>query len=460
MSAPEFSSIEIAAKITASSPRHVAKRRKQTAAQIMVGALVVSGLSLIPQFANNAPQAVASVPADSIALYLSAPMVQGPTATGSNVFIETFDEGDTVTSNRMSCPTSSVVFRTIENSFVGNADDTSCGTYNPIPHPWGGASTTSSNPTFNLTASDTMTRYAQVHSNKSFTLTLDRSSRYVGFWWTSGGTGNGVSFYDENDVLIASFSSTEIDTKLNANGGNVVAVDSGITYLKSHFLGHPAGHISATPTITSARPAHLPAGGWDTGGQYAFLNLYVGGSIAVKKLVFSGGPSTAFEFDNLTISSDSQTPATSMVKVSEKVSLAPLSTPPSSSGGGSSFVPVLPATPVVANPCTASPTATVNRKSRAFSGFAINSAVLTPAMKRQIRNWIAQHPERACVSVAGFTMGPRVLPTDPKLARDRARSVRAFIKSIRPEASFTPITSRTQRLVGDDVRRAKVTLRF
>jgi hypothetical protein len=81
-------------------------------------------------------------------------------------------------------------------------------------------------------------------------------------------------------------------------------------------------------------------------------------------------------------------------------------------------------------------------------------------MKKQIRTWLNRHPERVCVSVAGFTMGPRVLPTDPKLAKDRARSVRAYIKSIRPEASFTPITSRTQRLVGDDVRRAKVTLRF
>jgi hypothetical protein len=81
-------------------------------------------------------------------------------------------------------------------------------------------------------------------------------------------------------------------------------------------------------------------------------------------------------------------------------------------------------------------------------------------MKRKIRTWLNKHPEEVCVSIAGFTMGPRVLPTDPKLAKDRARSVRAYITSIRPEASFRPITSRTQRLVGDDVRRAKVTLRF
>ena len=140
--------------------------------------------------------------------------------------------------------------------------------------------------------------------------------------------------------------------------------------------------------------------------------------------------------------------------------------PPSNNqGSGSSSSTALP--PVTtqsspAAPCTISPSSATNSatKSKTFSGFAINSARLTPPMKKQIRTWLNRHPERVCVSVAGFTMGPRVLPTDPKLAKDRARSVRAYIKSIRPEASFTPITSRTQRLVGDDVRRAKVTLRF
>jgi hypothetical protein len=133
----------------------------------------------------------------------------------------------------------------------------------------------------------------------------------------------------------------------------------------------------------------------------------------------------------------------------------------SSSGASSSSEPSTPPTkPVPVDPCSISSSDLIETKNRTFSGFAINSARLTPTMKKQIRTWLNEHPERVCVSVAGFTMGPRVLPTDPKLARERARSVRAFIKSIRPEASFTPITSRTQKLVGDDVRRAKVTLRF
>jgi hypothetical protein len=147
------------------------------------------------------------------------------------------------------------------------------------------------------------------------------------------------------------------------------------------------------------------------------------------------------------------------------ITISATAPPSNNQGSGSSSSTALP--PVTtqsspAAPCTISPSSATNSatKSKTFSGFAINSARLTPPMKKQIRTWLNRHPERVCVSVAGFTMGPRVLPTDPKLARDRARSVRAFIKSIRPEASFTPITSRTQKLVGDDVRRAKVTLRF
>jgi hypothetical protein len=133
---------------------------------------------------------------------------------------------------------------------------------------------------------------------------------------------------------------------------------------------------------------------------------------------------------------------------------------PSTTSEGASWSGQAPAAPTTADPCKPGASVTGQAKTQTFSGFAINSARLTPTMKKQIRTWLNEHPERVCVSVAGFTMGPRVLPTDPKLARERARSVRAFIKSIRPEASFTPITSRTQKLVGDDVRRAKVTLRF
>jgi hypothetical protein len=129
-----------------------------------------------------------------------------------------------------------------------------------------------------------------------------------------------------------------------------------------------------------------------------------------------------------------------------------------SSGSSGSTLSATQALPV--DPCSIPTSELEARNSKAFSGFAINSAVVTKKMKRQIKRWVEAHPEKLCVSVTGFTMGPRVLPTDPKLAKDRARAVRAYIRSLRPEASFMPITSRTQRLVGDEVRRAKVTLRF
>jgi outer membrane protein OmpA-like peptidoglycan-associated protein len=126
-------------------------------------------------------------------------------------------------------------------------------------------------------------------------------------------------------------------------------------------------------------------------------------------------------------------------------------------GGGNR--PPVAETPV--DPCKAiSDLENVSKKSKSFSGFAANRAVLTKAMKKQIRTWLRKHPKEVCVSVTGFTMGPRVLPTDPKLARDRARAVRSYIKSIRPDASFTKIKFRTEKRFGEKFRGAKVTLRF
>lgn len=282
-----------------------------------VWAFVAAAAITISPFGLTQPfSAKGSVPDNSVALYLSAPMVQGP--TGTNLVIETFDSvaGSPVTAFR-SCP-ASISFATIQAA--GSAQ---CNYYMPLSDPWGGASTTTSTPTFDLTTSGTMTPYGQA-SGGSVTFTLNQGAQYVGFWWTSGGPGNAVKFLDENDVEITSFSSAEIDTKLGATATTpVVAVDSNISYLKRHYLGHPAGHASATPTANSARPARFGAGGWDTGAQYAFLNLYVGSSIAVKKIVFTANSGNAFEFDNLSISTDLQTPLSSMVKVGEKVSSAP-----------------------------------------------------------------------------------------------------------------------------------------
>jgi hypothetical protein len=126
--------------------------------------------------------------------------------------------------------------------------------------------------------------------------------------------------------------------------------------------------------------------------------------------------------------------------------------------GGGNYTPVA---ETKLDPCQAvSGVDNVTRKAKSFSGFAINSAVLTKAMKKEIRSFLRKHPKEVCVSVAGFTMGPRVLSTDSKLAKDRARVVRAYIKSLRPDAAFTKIKWSTEKRVGNNVRRAKVTLRF
>jgi hypothetical protein len=448
MSTPEFNSIEIAQRTSTTPPKHRVEARKKVLAKVLVAGLVLSGISLVPQFTQQVPGAQASVPADSVALYISAPMTQASDATGS-VSVETFDSFSLGT-----CPTS---LTSIRATLTESGD--ACRIWDPGPlvgsdsntdKPWGGATTTSSTPSFGGTNS----RYMMVYDPRAITLTLEESVRYVGFYWTSGGAGNQVAFYDASDRLIATFTTdriTEVLGSSKTSDTTLSAVRSDIVYKQRSFFGDPAGHVSLTPTQDSTRP--------DKDNIYTYLNLYVGGSIEVKKIVFSNSAG-GFEFDNLTTSLAAQTPAESMVKLSEKVSLAPLVVAPPSGGGGGVSSTFVPAPQVKLDPCVKVATAAVNRKSRTFSGFAINSARLTPSMKRQISTWLNKHPEEVCVSVAGFTMGPRVLPTDPKLAKDRARAVRAYIKSLRPEASFTPITARTQRLVGDEVRRAKVTLRF
>ena len=426
--------IEISPTSISTSPKHRAASRRGIVAKVLISGLVLSGVSLVPQFTQQLPGAQANVPNDSVALYLSAPMVQASDATGS-VRVETF-EGFSFGS----CPTS---LTSIRATLVESGD--ACRIFNPVSDPWGGATTTSSTPTFGGTNS----KYMIVYDPRALTFTFEESLRYIGFYWTSGGPGNEVSFYDASDRLIETFNTNDIITILGSSKTSEVtltAVRPDIIYKQRSFFGDPAGHVSLTPTQDSNRT--------DKSNRYTYLNLYVGGSIQVKKVVFSNTGGGGFEFDNVTTSTGAQSPADSMVKVSEKISLAPLLT---SAGGSTSIAPT---NLVEANPCTASSNSGVKKMSRSFPGFAINSAVLTSAMKKDIRNWINKHPEEVCVSVAGFTMGPRVLPTDPKLAKDRARAVRGYIKSIRPEASFTPITSRTQRLVGDDVRRAKVTLRF
>lgn len=79
---------------------------------------------------------------------------------------------------------------------------------------------------------------------------------------------------------------------------------------------------------------------------------------------------------------------------------------------------------------------TSDTASKLFSGFAPNSHKMTEQMKREIRLWLKKHPNITMVDITGLTQGPTVLKTDPKLARNRAIVVKAFIKKELPNVTF------------------------
>jgi hypothetical protein len=76
-------------------------------------------------------------------------------------------------------------------------------------------------------------------------------------------------------------------------------------------------------------------------------------------------------------------------------------------------------------------------------GFAINSPVLTESMKQRIRTIMTRNPEASTIDITGVTMGP-VRASDRKLALDRARATRAFIRSINPDVKFSKLNIRTE----------------
>ena len=496
-------------------PKHLSSNRKGLLGKILVVGLVLAGVTAVPQLENSADDARANGSSEKVGLYLSAPMVMGSGVTDA-VLRANFDA--LTTGN---CPVSLVDIGTLTLSAADACTVSVAGT-------WGGASTDTAVRTFGGTG----TRYMGVpfyiagsEVERSITFNLASAAKYVGFWWSGGNAGNIVRFFDRDDNLVAEFASSEVEAKLSGSGTVTDLLNR--PYSKANYRGNPINYSSLTtqPTANTEQNGFI----------FTYLNLFVEGSLNIRKVQFAG---PGFEFDNLAFSTVPQTPEDTMVTVLEKTSpaltwapttsllltaspatpsqlatksgdgvisyavkdagatgctvdsstgvitytavgscvvtatvtgtstylkstrdvtftISAASPPSNNSSGGSST-----AQPVLADPCTVSPATRTATERKTFPGFAVNSAVLTKAMKKEIRSFLRKHPREVCVSVAGFTMGPRVKATDPKLARDRARAVRAYIKSLRPEAAFTKVTWRTEKRVGNNVRRATVTLRY
>lgn len=251
-----------------------------------------------------------------IALYISAPFVQGSAVTGAGTFTETFNdrrEGSLLTSEGRSgwvCPPS------IEAGAITASPDrtTINGCFISAAGIYGGASSTSSAPFNGGDGSDYpgvpfYNRLAE--PERSFTIDFGGSPvKYVGFWWSAGNPGNVVTFYDSTGE-IASVNTSELsaadklgagpptpDSSWPAGNGYVTSI-GGDEYPKGQYFGNPRFATATTPSPTA-----------DSGFQFVYLNLFLTGDAAATSVKFSG---PGFEIDNLTTSTLEQTPATSLV---------------------------------------------------------------------------------------------------------------------------------------------------
>ena len=238
-----------------------------------------------------------AAPGDSIALYMSAPLVQGSHVTGTGTITETFEEytapGD--------CP-ANIAQGTITTTDV--VSPTNCRI--SLVSVYGGASSTAKTPSYGGAGS----QYATNNNNaESFTISFAEPVKYVGFWWSAGSGTNKVEFFNDG-VSIAEMASAKVMEILGAtapspwpagDGTRVVRAINGAEYPVGRYFGNPRGFTSATPVSPSSITPGEP---------FLYLHLYLKGGIEADQVRFSGG---GFEFDNLTTSNLAQNPDDDLV---------------------------------------------------------------------------------------------------------------------------------------------------
>lgn len=268
-------------------------------------------LSVTTMFSPGSLSPVSAAPGDGIAAYISPPFVQGP-PSNINAAIEDFDSANFCTAPGLS---GAGVVRSV-GTFTGSCSQLTSADNN---HKFGGANTTTDQPTIGGTASP----FIQPSNSPGLTLTfLDNNpARYIGFWWSAGSEGNRVEFYSKvngNDVKVAEFTTTTLNQLLNTSGATeasvlppnpypgtqtVTALD-GSPYNKGYYFGRPRDHSSLTPTaIPVTYSVH------NNIYSHAYLNVYASGGISFSKVVFSGG---GFEMDNVAISNLTHTPSSEL----------------------------------------------------------------------------------------------------------------------------------------------------
>ena len=250
-----------------------------------------------------------------IALYLSAPLVQGAEIDSEETLTENFNGlGGSPELEGSTCPT------TLAIGTVSTAPSTAACQYR-TPGIYGGAAATTSSPVFGGDGSN----YFGTDGNPSsaITFTFPAGVKYVGFWWSGGNQGNVVTFYN-GPTEVASLDSLALQELLGAappsdwpSGNGSVTSIGGTAYPQGHYFGNPRGYTEYPPQSQSLQLTQGEVGNpyygpytEHRGVIYAYLNLFLTGGQTATSVKFSGN---GFEFDNLTTSTLDQTPATSLV---------------------------------------------------------------------------------------------------------------------------------------------------
>ena len=253
------------------------------------------------------PHSAVAAPGDSIALYLSAPLVQGSSVTGSGTQTENFNSFTGSAWPGSDCPASTAVGTITSSTLTGGAQAGLSACRILTPQGYGGADSQSADPSFGGNGTNfAATLYRDPNPAGTITFTFPSAVKYVGFWWSAGNSGNTVEFLN-NGTVVASYDSSQMMTLLGGTvpspypGSASLTSLNGSSYLKGRYFGNPRGFTSLTPNTRSSI---------DDSSVFAYFNLFLGGTTAVDSVRFSG---QGFEFDNLTTSTNQQTPDGSLV---------------------------------------------------------------------------------------------------------------------------------------------------
>ena len=120
-------------------------------------------------------------------------------------------------------------------------------------------------------------------SGDTVTITMTGQQKYLGFWWSAGDATNQITFYDDANNLLASFSTQTLMTFLDQQAAPswVTAID-GNQYPKAAYYGNPNAPLGRNSTE-----------------PYAYMNLILEGTnLLFGKVEITGDN---FELDNFAV---------------------------------------------------------------------------------------------------------------------------------------------------------------